>query len=245
MLVGLAAPDDRAQGAPTIPDLGTDEVTLENVEVFQLLCEIDAGTAEEMLPPALHPTLPGVVTWLVYACPDSPRGAFKLAQTRIECRSGTRPRGFLISGFCSNVGAAAALAEGWGYSVGVAEIDFRRDYAGVSVAVSSEDGDPHLAIGLRDPVVLPPDVVQFVSSVHAAHTPRGYRLVQVDPRHSVHRAERGDPIVEHFDGEAWGDERIVPRYPISAAVCIADVTLPRLRFLCRPGELAFQGTERV
>ncbi len=245
MRIGLDGPDARATGAPTIPDLGTEEVTLENVEAFQLLCEIDSGIAAQVLPPALHPTNPGVVTWLVYACPESPWGAFRLAQTRIECRSGTRPRGFLISGFCDNSRAAAALGERWGYSVGAAKIDFHRDYAGVSVSVSSEAGDPLLEIGMRDPTLLPPDVVQFVASVHPAHTPRGYRLVQVDPKHTIARAERGDPIIEHFDGDACGDERIVPRYPISAAVCIADVTLPRLRFLCRPDELAFQGTELV
>ena len=45
---------------------------------------------EAMLPPALHPTLPPIVSWLVYRAISSPWGPFTLAQTRIGCRSGAR-----------------------------------------------------------------------------------------------------------------------------------------------------------
>jgi hypothetical protein len=33
---------------------------------------------------------------------------------------------------------------------------------------------------------------------------------------------------------AWGDERIVPVQPVSASIAVADVTLPKLCYLCRP-----------
>ena len=52
-------------------------------------------------------------------------------------------------------------------------------------------------------------------------------------------------MLDEFDAEAWGDERIEPSYPISAAHCLADVTLPKLRFVCRPEVMAFEGTEPV
>ncbi len=244
MLSGLADPGAREAGAPSLPNLGTEAVTLEGASVLQVLCEV-ANDNAELLPPALHPTLPGIVTWLVYAVPDSPWGAFRLAQTRIECRSGTRPRGFLISGVIDNDTARQALETRWGYLLTSGQIDFRRGYDGVDVGVRSRAGESILALGLREPMRLPPEVVQFVSSIHPAHTPRGYRLVQVDPRHSVQRAERGDPVIELFDAEAWGEARIQPVYPISASLCLVDVALPRLRFLCRPGEIAFTGTESI
>ncbi len=244
MLVGVADPEARRVGAPTMPDLATGSITFLGASVLQVLCEV-ANDNAEILPPALHPTLPGVVGWQVYDCPESPWGAFRLAQTRIECRSGTRPRGFLISGVVDNDGAREALADRWGYRLRAGEIDFRRGYDGVQVTVGSPEGDPLLILGLQDPVLLPPDVIQFVSSVHPAETPNGYRLVQVDPRYEVQRAERGDPVIELFDAGAWGEDQIVPVYPISAAICLADVTLPRLRFLCRAGELAFTGTESL
>lgn len=244
MLSGIADPGACEAGAPRLADLGTGEVGFEGVSVLQVLCEVANDTAE-LLPPALHPTLPGVVSWLFYDVPDSPWGALRLVQTRVACRSGTRPRGLLISGVIDNDAAREALESRWGYQLALGRIDFRRGYDGIDVGVRDGAGEPILALGLRAPVMLPPDVVQFVSSIHPVRTPRGYRLLQVDPRHEVHRAERGDPVVELFDSAAWGEARLQPVYPISAAICLADVTLPRLRFLCRPDEMAFTGTERI
>jgi hypothetical protein len=244
MLSGVADPRAREASAPSMPDLDTEALTLAGVSVLQVLCEL-ANDPAELLPPALHPTLPGVVSWLVYDCPDSPWGSFRLAQTRIQCRSGTRPRGFLVSGVIDNETARQALERRWGYQLAPGRIDFRRGYDGADALVRGRDDAVVLRLGLRDPVLLPPEVVQFVSGVHPARTPRGYRLVQVDPRHDVHRAERGEPEIADFDAEAWGEGRLLPVYPISAAVCLADLTLPRLRFLCRPGEMAFTGTEPI
>ena len=154
-------------------------------------------------------------------------------------------RGFLISGVVDNEAARQALETRWGYHLTTAAIDFRRGYDGVEVAVRGPGGEPLLSLGLRAPVRLPPEVVQFVSSIHPAHTPRGYRLLQVDLRHDVERAERGEPLVEWFDAEAWGEPRLAPVYPVSACICLGSVVLPRLRFLCKPDQIAFTGTEVI
>ncbi len=34
-------------------------------------------------------------------------------------------------------------------------------------------------------------------------------------------------------------------HPVSASVALAELTLPPVRFVCRPEVLAFDGTERV
>jgi hypothetical protein len=137
------------------------------------------------------------------------------------------------------------LTARWGFRLATGEIDFQRGYDVVRAIVRSADGRPLLSLALRDPSMLPPGAVQFVSGVHPADTPSGFRLVQVDTLHEVHRAERGEPVVEAFDAGAWGEEGIVPTQPISASICHADVTLRQLRFVCRPGEIAFVGTETV
>jgi hypothetical protein len=36
-----------------------------------------------------------------------------------------------------------------------------------------------------------------------------------------------------------------PSDPIAASFSVANVTLPRLRYVCRPDVLAFEGSERV
>jgi hypothetical protein len=244
MLIGTAAEDYHAAGSPQLESLASDPVALEGVELIKLTCEAENASICELLPPAVHPTVPAMLSWTFYNCPASPWGAFRLALSHIECRSGTRPRAFLVSGVIDNDQARAALTRGWGYRLAMGELDFLRGYdiARVGVRVAGRDV---LRFGLRGPVLLPPDVVQFVSSLHPAQTPRGYRLLQVDVAHEFERAERGAPFYEGFDAEAWGEARLRPTHPIAASVCLATIRLRELRFVCRPGEIAFTGTEPV
>lgn len=244
MLTGTANPDERAARAPTVDSLDTDSLVLAGVNVLQVICEIDSEDMCELLPPALHPTLPPAVGWLVWDCPQTPWGPMRLAQTRIECRSGTRPRGLLSHAICNNERAASALEQRWGFSVGAGEIDFRRSYDEIQCRVYRDD-ETLLEIGLRAPRPLEVGSIQFVAGMHPAHTPNGFRLLQCDPSYAETESQTGTPIVEEFESDAWGDERIEPVYPVSAAFSCAEITLPKLRFLCRPGEMAFSGTERI
>ena len=52
-------------------------------------------------------------------------------------------------------------------------------------------------------------------------------------------------LKDQFVAEEWGEERLVPVYPVSASLAQGRLTLPELRFVCRPDELAFTGTEPV
>jgi hypothetical protein len=81
--------------------------------------------------------------------------------------------------------------------------------------------------------------------MNLAHTERGLRLLQVDPDYQVERAERGTAVLDAFDAAAWQSDAVRPSYPVVASFSIATVTLPRLRYVCRPDVLAFHGTERV
>jgi hypothetical protein len=244
MLSGRARPETLAQGGPIVVDLGGGAAALEDVQTLQVLSEFESALAEELLPPALHPTLPGVVGWMVQRVGSSPWGPFALAQMRIECRSGVRPRGFLIAAVVNDAAAASALSSRWGFRTLHGEVRLRRFYDQVEAEVAV-GGEVVLAIGLRDPEPLAAADVQYVASMHLASTPRGLRLVQVDPTFTVERAERGEPLIEAFDGEAWGVPDLDPSYPISASLTTGTMTLPQLRYLCRPDVWAFDGTEKV
>jgi hypothetical protein len=245
MLFGTADPDELLSArAVEMKRLDSEAEPLENVTVLQVLCELDSSGECEMLPPALHPTIPPLVNWQAWSVPESPWGAFTLAMTRIECRSGVRPRTLLTGVYIDNPDAAAALAERWGYGLQPADVVLERRYDEVRCDVELE-GESILEIGLRDPVPLGSTDVQYIAALHAAHTDRGLRLVQCDPRHEPERAERGDPIVDHFDASLWGEERMTPAYPVSASVATGRVTLPKLRFVCKADEMAFTGTESV
>ena len=244
MLVGTDDLQRITSRAVDMKTLDTEAVALESVEVLQVLCEIDASEECALFPPALHPSLPPLVNWQLWKVGESPWGSFSLATTRLECRSGLRPRGLLLGAFIDNELAAAALAERWGYGLRIGAVALERRYDEVRGSVDS-DGERILEIGLRDPCPLGSTDVQYVASVHPTITPSGLRLLQVDPDYALERAERGTPIVDNFDSTAWGDERVQPVYPVSASIALGRVTLPKLRFMCQPDVLAFTWTESI
>jgi hypothetical protein len=244
MLVGTGNPEALARGAATLAGFATAPEKLHGVETLQIAFEAERGGADELLPPGLHPTRPPVVTWLVQRVPESPWGQFALAQCRLECRSGLRPRGFLLGGVIDNAAARDALAERWGYALALGAPRLMRGYDEIRASVAL-GGATVLELALRDPMPLRNADAYYVASVHLAHTPRGLRLVQVDPDFDVARAERGRPLAQHFEAEAWRCAGLRPSAPVSGSFSIADVTLPALRYVCRPEVAAFLGTERV
>ena len=244
MLVGTADPQTLAEGAATLPSFETQPVRLEGVETLQVLYEMESAGSASLLPPGLHPTLPPVVTWLVQRVAESPWGAFCLAQCRVECRSGLRPRGFLRQGFVDAPRAGAALAERWGFRLRPGRISLERGYDRVCASVELDE-QRVLALQSTDPQPLRPADAYIVANVHLAHTPHGLRLVQIDPDWEVARAERGRPSVDCFEPEAWSSPGLRPSHPVAGLFTLSCMTLPTLRYVSRPDSLAFQGTERV
>ncbi len=244
MLLGTADPQALGKGAPTLRSFEVEPLRLEEVETLQILSEIKQAGADALLPPGLHPTIPRVATWWVQRVADSPWGPLQLAQFRIECRSGLRPRGFLRMGVIDNGEAAIELAARWAYRLQEGEIVLDRSYDRISASVAVK-GQRILEPGLRDPTPLRASDAYYVANMNLAQTSKGLRLIQVDPDFEVQRAERGKPWIELFDAAAWQSEGVSPSFPVAASFSVGVVTLPSLRYVCRPDVLAFQGTERV
>ena len=70
-------------------------------------------------------------------------------------------------------------------------------------------------------------------------------LVQVDPKYTFHKAERGRPEVSVFDAAAWNAGNLRPTDPIVATVALVDTDLPRIRFVMDPLKPVYQGTRRI
>lgn len=244
MLFGTADVDALAASAPHMDTLDAGTLVLRGVWVLQATFEMPGAARDVLLPPALHPTDPPLASWLVLQCPESPWGRFAVAQLRVSCRSGLRPRGFLVNSVVDSAEAGSALAAGWGWRHRIGQVRVARGYEATAATVRV-DGKTILDVALRDPDPLGPHDVQYTAGMHLAHTPRGLRLVQVDPDFAVERAERCRPHLLAFDAAAWGDARIAPAHPVVGSIARADVTLPKLRYLCRPDVWAFDGTEKV
>jgi hypothetical protein len=245
---GTLDTSDRLTTAPLASNLADEPVVLERAEVLQVMFEIDSESVASMLPAALHPTDPTVATFVAIKASDSPVGSFTLAETRIGCRAGIRPRGFVSGGYIDDFAAELVLADRWAFSLRPADVVLERRYHDVALQVVL-DGRTILSTSLVDPVPLSGAEIQFAASMHLARVLKEGdevpRLVQVDPELTFHRASRGTARLDAFDAVAWGDERIEPVYPISAWYALCDLELPRVRYICDPDLPAFQGTEKI
>ena len=245
MLIGTAPVDAFLSHAATMPNLDTPAVTIPEAVVVQALFEIRVSGRDISLPPALHPTNPPTFVAQFWYCPQSPWGPFSLAQGRVGSRSGLRPRGFIQGCICDNPVAAESLRLGWGLPVQEGFVTIQRNYDGVNAAAGIGETTVIEVYG-RGPDPLGPDDISYSAGVSMAYTPRGLRLVQCDMDMTAQRAERVKPKLLKFTNERWGIHPAVdPYFAVSASVAAGELALQKLRYLCKPDELAFSGTETV
>jgi hypothetical protein len=243
MLTGTAPLDALVPNRATLSAFRTAPLTLPGAAVLQLLTEIRIAGRQASLPAGLHPTNPPSAVLQFWSCPESPWGAFRMAQARIGCRSGLRPRGFVQGCVVDSAAAAEGLRSDWGFPAAVGEVTLERGYDRVHATaclsghlvtdVTGQDPDP---LGLGD--------IAYTTTVALAETPRGTRLVQLDTDFAVSRAERLRPRIGCLS-EGWMHPSVTPSSAVSSSIAIADITLQPHRFVSRPEELAFTGTETL
>ena len=232
---------------PTLRDLDTEPWSLPKAEILQMALEVPRST-HALLPKALHPAIPSYVTIVVTRYPESPVGPFLLAQLRLMSRAGAHPRGFILRAYASTPEAAAALGERWGMPAATATVTLKRRHDRVMAQVL-QAGMPILDAALVDPQPISGGDVQYIHAVTLARAPLDGKtapwLVQVDPRYTFHKAERGRPVVSRLVGEAWGASGLTLENPISCTVCTCDTDLPRIRFVMDPEVPVVRGTRKI
>ena len=244
MLTGTASPESLTAHAATMASFDAEPVDLGGVELLKVTYETRMGQRTASLPPALHPSNPPTLIVHVWRVAESPWGPFAMAEARVGCRSGTRPRGFVIGCIVDGEAAAGALAAGWGFPVRPGSVELDRGYDRAAAAVHLA-GERVCEIDAIEPEPLGLDDIAWTTTMTLAHTPSGLRLVQVDVDHTLDRSERLTPRHLGVDAAAWIHPTLDPYHPVSAAVTVGRATLPALRFVARPDELGFTGTERV
>ncbi len=242
---GTAEPGQLTRYAPTMASLDTEALTLPDVKVLQVVYEIDDAVMADMLPPALHPTIPPTMHVIGMQAEDGPLGPFTLAVVRVGCRAAVRPRGLPTRAVCTPGDAATALRERWGFPIATGEPVLRQRYDRQSIEVS--DGNVTvLAAQLIDPVPIGNGDLLYTAGMHVAQVARDGEtstwLVQVDPDFEVSRADRGRAQIDAFDNEFWDAPMLRPVYPIIASYTTANVTLPEIRYICDPKQPAISGT---
>ena len=237
-----------AKDAPEILGYKTEPWTLKQARILNCNHEIDDDFGDYLLPRTMHPSIPAYATFTVIVCPESPVGPFSLGEVKIAGRAGVRPRDFVLRTFCDSAYARRELAARWGYPTAPGEIKLtlRRDRVIGRVAA---EGRTILEMEMLDRDLISGNDIQYIASMHLARNREDGQLVlvQVDPEFVFARAERGRPVLRALESAAWGDwgGHLKVRNPISMSYAVADIELPRVRFICDPERPAFQGTTRV
>ena len=233
---------------PTLANLDTEAWILPKAEMLQLLIEVPRASTDGLLPKAMHPALPSYVIIAVTRYPESPVGPFNLAVLRLGSRAGAHPRGFLLGAVASSDAAATELRGRWGFPVESGEVKFLRRHDRVMGTVKKNDKTIFDG-ALVNPQPVAGSDVQYINWVTAANAPLDGQtqpiLIQVDPKYTLYRADRGTPQVSTFDAAAWNAPGLQFADPIVATCCTVDTDLPRIRFVMDPLKPVFQGTRRI
>jgi hypothetical protein len=89
----------------------------------------------------------------------------------------------------------------------------------------------------------------YIASVHLAQVTGldrpGPRLVQVDPRYTIHKAERDRPELHCLDEDAWHCQNFRAVNPVIGTFTTVDTDLPQIRFVMEPEIPVIHGTTRI
>jgi Acetoacetate decarboxylase (ADC) len=235
------------KAAQTINGFGTEEWKLPGAQILELHMEIDDDPADALIPRTMHPAIPAYAIFNVMHAPESPAGPFTLAEVRVAGRTGVRPRGFVLRSYCDSEAARKELASRWGFPVAPGEVSLQLRHDRV-VGKARVGGKTVLEVELVDRDAIGGNDIQYIASMHLARNKEDQKLilVQVDPEFTFSKAERGKPRVVALDVDAFGGgAHLRVTTPIMASFAVADVTLPRIRYICNPELPAMQGTTKV
>jgi len=90
--------------------------------------------------------------------------------------------------------------------------------------------------------------VQYLANQTSRHGPGRAevpRLIQVDPNYAFRNALIAEDAAQGFDPEAWALSGAEPSFPVSASYCVADISLPEIRYLADPAKDPLTAVERL
>jgi hypothetical protein len=234
---------------PQMADFETEPWELPGAEQLYLAFEVEMVDVDLILPKAMHPAVPRYITVMVTRFAQTPVGSFALAQVRLMGRAGVHPRGYTLQAYTNAAQATTELRHRWGFPAKTADAIQLRTHHDRILATVQRAGRTVLEVALSHYEAVAGTDINFIASVHLAQvtaidTP-GPRLVQVDPKYTIHQAERGRAVLHRLDTAAWNCPSFRVANAIVGTFTTVDTDLPQIRFVMDPELPVTQGTTRV
>ncbi len=243
-IFGTLAPEAHADSAPVTGVLAAEEWESESAAALTLSYEVDDTQRLELLPPALHPSIPLYAHVMVRSLGSSPVGAFNLAELRLMTRAGSHYGGYTIGALANTPEAVEFLREGYGWDARLGEVALGQRHYGAH-ASAHLDGRCVLDMSITNPQPITPGDLLVTAGFHLARVGDEMRLIQSEPSYSINMIQRGRPHMTSIDTEAFGDARVELVHPIVATYLEGSFKLGRVRYLIDPARPATQGTQKI
>jgi hypothetical protein len=225
---GTADIKTRLAYAPTIKTLKPEAWTLKGVRTMEARCEIETAPGDPLVPPSLRPCMPAYCSIVVSRIPDSPVGAFGLAEVRVAARVGPRPTFFLLNSFCDNEAARSVLASRWGYTVAAGEVAIRNEhYRAVGTVTEGGKNVMEFLLDHRDP--LPGTRFNQLPTVNLCKLDGKPILAGLSIESNFSDNDKGNQHIT-LDTAAWHAKGLRLLNPTSATVGVTDWTLGHIEF---------------
>ncbi len=243
-IYGTLALEEYAGAAPVTGELADEEWETDQAEALTLSYEIEDTYRLEMLPAALHPSIPLYAQIMVRSHGSSPVGAFNLAEVRLMTRAGSHYGGYTIGAFANTTESVEFLRTRYGWAVSLGDIALNQRHFGARAHVEV-DGRCVLDMSIVHPQPITPGDFLVIAGFHLARVGSDLRLIQSEPSYEIAMIQRGKPQLTAIDTEAFGDARVRPQNPIVATYLKGSFKLGRVRYLIDPTRPATEGTERI
>jgi hypothetical protein len=153
----------------------------------------------------------------------------------------------VLRSFCDSEAARKELSSRWGFPVaaGGVSLVLRHDRVVGKVVLN---GKTVLQAELMDRDLISGNDIQYIASMHLARNRDDQKMVvvQVDPEYTFSKGERGTPNLVALDADAFGaGDHLRLMNPIMASFAVAEITLPKIRYICDPDLPAMQGTTKL
>lgn len=243
-IFGTLAPEARAGSAPVTGVLADEEWESETAAALTVNYEVDDTERLELLPPALHPSIPLYAQVMVRSVGSSPVGAFNLAEVRLMSRAGSHYGGYTIGAVVDTSEAVEFLRERYGWGARLGEVALNQRHHGAHASAHVE-GRCVLDMSITNPQPITPGDLLVTAGFHLARVGDEMRLIQSEPSYSINVIQRGRPQVTSIDTEAFGDARVKLVTPIVATYLEGGFKLGRVRYLIDPARPATEGTQQI
>jgi hypothetical protein len=212
---------------PKVTSLASELTELGECRLIHLTFESPMNT--DVLPPAVHPSIPNHVSILAWDAPHTPFGPARLVQVRLGCIVSILPRGLVTVAITDNAELALLLTSRYGMHTMVAEIEFIDDDKGAHIRVVHDDSCILSASMQGSDEVVGGSTAVF-SSISLATVADELRLVQTDFTMELAEPTRGIPQLDTFDAVALGAVGAVPCWAVSAVATHGPISIRPVRY---------------